>query len=886
MFSNTKVATFLISILIGLFLAAAWFGYKNLAIDSITPLQAFPKNTAFILEIPEPQTFFQNLNNKNTFWADLITNNKINEFSQFASELLTQSKDDKKLNLLFNQPFYLSLISNAKNTNNLLLITKTNSLSLESLDTKLFSKLKKAYYLAPIKDLKFAKLQTTSSSYFLAQSKGLFIISTDSTLIQTVLNQISDEKELTNSSDYKRLKMTQGKRADAYLTIAYANSKEVLESELNSNKPLDVSSFANYSVLDIILKPDELLLNGYTSAFDSLNQYLSSFENQKGQKSQLPSSLPYFTESFVSINLSDYRSYIKKQTQSAQSKKEHLLVDKMINGNSLAITEQWWAGEMALVIDAKQREYAVFTAKSGRDAFRLLADIAHQSQPRIITENYRGLKIKEINSPYFLRSQFGTLFSGFKEVFFCVIDEAVIFSKNIPDIKNYIDALILGNNLSKNESYIEFSDNLSDDAILRIYSKTPTKSHPFLNLFTSKDKSLFTNFENVIENIKGIGIQISNKNNLFYTGLFITHGKNMVEKTSAWQVELEAPIAAGPFLVKNHASKGNSILIQDEFNTLYFLNDKGDVVWSQPLKERIKSQIFAVDYYKNEKWQYLFNTSNFLYLIDITGNTVGDYPIQLNSEASNGLQVLDYKNNKDYRIIIAGKNGELYNYELNGRLLKGWHAENTRKEISKPLNYLMTNNKDYLIFEASNGNIIMTDRRGDKRMEVRQSFTNALGSDLYINRTNRSKGIMLTTDTKGNLVYIPKTGAVKKTSFGTWSENHYFLYADFNGNNEMDFIYLDNNKLRVFDKFKNVLLSFDFNNPIQLKPQVFTLNNKKVLGVVDQTEKRLYLFDKNGLLSEKIRKGNTNFVYGKLNKNTAPSLLIGLDKSIYNYPLD
>ena len=195
------------------------------------------------------------------------------------------------------------------------------------------------------------------------------------------------------------------------------------------------------------------------------------------------------------------------------------------------------------------------------------------------------------------------------------------------------------------------------------------------------------------------------KNDLYYTGLFINHGTKAKEEASAWQTDLEAPVAAGPFIVNNHTINGKNILVQDEFNTLYYINEKGDIVWSQSIREPIISKTFSVDYFKNGKWQYLFNTSNFLYLIDINGNAVSDYPIQLNATASNGIQVLDYNNKKDYRIIIACANGELYNYEINGRLLKDWNAENTRKEIVKPLTHLITNKKDYLIFEAKKLNI-------------------------------------------------------------------------------------------------------------------------------------------------------------------------------------
>ena len=888
MLSNTKIPTIIIPILLGLFLLAAWFGYKHLDIVDIDPIQAFPKNTTFVLEIPDPTSFFENLNEENAFWADLISDIKTKELNNLFNELFSQGAENEKLSLFLRQPFYLSLVKNEENKTDFLLVTKQNGFSLESLNSKLFSKIENLEYSKPENDSSFSKLKMDASLCFLTQSKGLIFISSGEKNIQNSLDQITNENDFIKSADFNQLKMTRGKRADAYLYIDYTNANDFFRNQLKetSLSQLKLSSFANFSVLDIILKKDELLLNGYTSAHDSLNQYLTTFQNQKGQKSQLAISLPYSTKSFISINLSDYHAFIEKQIELAKLENSKIAIDKMINRNSSDITEHWWAGEMALVIDENQREYAVFTAKSGREAFRLLADIAHQSQPSIITENYRELKIKEINSAHFLKSQFGTLFSGFNEVFFCVIDEAVIFSKSIPDLKNYIDALILGNNLSKNEAYIEFSDNLSDDAIIRVYSKTLQPNHPLFDVFSENGAAFLKDYSESIKHIQGIGIQISNKNNLFYTGLFFSHGTNRIEKSSAWQIELDAPIAVGPFLVKNHTTNGNNILVQDEFNTLYFFNEMGDIIWSQQLKEIIKSQIFSVDYYKNRKWQYVFNTANYLYLIDINGNAVGNYPIQLNSEATNGLQILDYANKKDYRLFIACQNGELYNYEINGRLLKGWQPDNTRKKISKPINHLITNNKDYLIAEAENGNIIMTDRRGNKRMEVRTSFTNALGSDVYVNRTNRSKGMMLTTDTEGTLVYIPATGSVNKTSFGKMSEKHYFLYADFTGNTEMDFIYLDNNKLRIFDKFKNILLSYDFNNPITLKPQVFTYKNKTIVGIVDQIEKQLYLFDKNGLLADKMHKGSTSFVVGKLAHKGAPCLLIGLDKSIYNYPLD
>lgn len=888
MLSNNKIPAIIIIVLIALFSAAAWYGYTKLSESVLDPIQIFPDETALILEIPNFQEFQNILHAENEFWADLIEINEIKELNLLTDKIQALSIKDEKINAFFNNSAYLTCLNTTENKTVFLLVTKQNKLNLKTLEEELFSALEDYEYTAPNQTNSYASLQSKSGLIYIEEFKGLFLISNDLATIEISKNQLLNEKAFISSNDFLRLKSTRGKRANAYIYINYNNADKALAKQRTAKTKSSVqeSSFANFGVFDIILKKEELLLNGYTTAYDSLNQYLSSFQNQQGKKTELANSFPYSTESFIAFNLSDYRTFIEKQINLANYQNEKASIDKIIHANSHEITEQWWAGEMALLIDDKQNKYAVFSAKSGRETFRLLADIAHQTQPRIITEIYREQKIKEINSSAFLKSQFGSLFSDFKEVYFCVIDEAVIFSKSQTEIKSYIDALILGNNLSKNESYIEFSDNLSDDAIIRVYSKTLKSSHPIYDYFNIDTKALYSKFQRLIEHSKGIGIQISNKNDLFYTGLIINHGTTSVEKASAWQTDLEAPIAAGPFVVKNHNTQASSILVQDEFNILYFINSKGDIVWSQTLKEKIISDVISVDLYKNGKWQYLFNSLNYLYLIDINGNSINDYPIKLNSEATNGLQVLDYDRNKEYRILIAGKNGELYNYELSGRLLKGWKAENTRKEISKPISHLVANKKDYIIAEADNGNIIMTDRRGNKRMEIRKAFTNALGSDIYVNRTNSSKGVMLSTDTEGNLVYIPEQGPISKTSFGKMSAEHFFLYADLDKNTEMDFIYLDGKSLRVYDKFKKVLLSHDFNNPIALKPQLFESNNKVYLGIVDPIEKQLYIFDKDGLIQDKTRKGNSQFVSAKLEKTSSPSILIGFDNSIFNYPFD
>jgi len=494
---------------------------------------------------------------------------------------------------------------------------------------------------------------------------------------------------------------------------------------------------------------------------------------------------------------------------------------------------------------------------------------------------YKGVKMKEINFPYYLYTQFGPSFANFKKTYFAVIDELVIFAHNIKDLKAYLDLLEDGHILNKNEDYLAFSDNLSKNSNFTFYIKSPnTKNGLFQSLPTALQKELSSKAF-VKKDLAGFGLQLNWKNKMLYTGIFADLAGKVITNSSQWQVNLDSHIISGPFIVKDHSNNSHKYIVFDDFRQMYLINEQGDIVWKKQLEELPMSDVFEVDYYKNGKIQYLFNTENYLHLIDLTGNMVKGYPVQLNSSATAGLSLIDYNANKDYRILIPTENGKIYNYKKDGSLLKGWKSKNTRRTIIKPISHVVANSKDYLIAEADNGNILMFNRKGEVRLEIRKSFSNALGSNIFANRTN-SKGMMVTTDTEGKFIYIPEKGKVKTTDFGTFSKEHYFIYTDFTGNGNYDFIYLDGQALTVYDKFKKSILSYVFEHPIQSKPKVFTVSGRKVLGVLDKESQKLYIFNSNGLISSKFV-GNTDFI---IDDGETPIVLIGKGKALMKYSLD
>ena len=74
-------------------------------------------------------------------------------------------------------------------------------------------------------------------------------------------------------------------------------------------------------------------------------------------------------------------------------------------------------------------------------------------------------------------------------------------------------------------------------------------------------------------------------------------------------------------------------------------------------------------YYKNNKKQILFSSSNKVYSYDRKGNSLIGFPfINPSESAIKFLNVIDYDKSKRYRIITSHDNGEIYFLNKNGNL--------------------------------------------------------------------------------------------------------------------------------------------------------------------------------------------------------------------------
>ena len=147
------------------------------------------------------------------------------------------------------------------------------------------------------------------------------------------------------------------------------------------------------------------------------------------------------------------------------------------------------------------------------------------------------------------------------------------------------------------------------------------------------------------------------------------------------------------------------------------------------------SEIYQIDFYRNNKLQYLFNTPTKLYLLDRNGNHVAKYPFSLPEKASSGLSVFDYDSNRDYRIFLPLNDRKVYLFDKTGARVPGWNIPQTEGIVSQPVQFFRSSGSDYIIFSDKYRNYIM-DRRGNNRVTPQKSFVRNSKSPFFIEHPN------------------------------------------------------------------------------------------------------------------------------------------------------
>lgn len=418
----------------------------------------------------------------------------------------------------------------------------------------------------------------------------------------------------------------------------------------------------------------------------------------------------------------------------------------------------------------------------------------------------------------------------------------IFFADKSEDLVPLIGDLRSGNFLTNNGSFNSYKNqNFPEEFNYLVYNSPNQMAEDIPSFFNLKSE----NGENPFENFRHFSFSVTYQDQLFkYRFHLMNESENInKEENVLWTLNLDSAATMPACSFVNHVSGENEIVIQDNNNVLYLINAKGTVLWKKKLNEKILSTIYTVDIYKKNKYQLLFNTKNYLHLIDRNGKYVETYPVKLPAESSSEMSLFDYDNDKDYRIFIPCKNNSIYNYSIHGMLQEKFATVKTENEVSIPVQYVKVGPSDYLVALDKEGKIYTFSRKGAGRIGLR-NWTNINMTSFYVDAGNSVSSTYL--------VYVDdKNGLINKISFDDTKEiiklhseieNASIAFSMIDDNRSMDLIVTKNNFFQAYNFSGNLILEKNLEMPLS-KTNYFNDESHSVYYSLSEDKTQLIVFD-------------------------------------------
>jgi hypothetical protein len=888
------------------------------------PLKAIPLSASVIIRVNDFNALFEKITHNNNIWNELQTIPPFNRVKKQLYFLDSMMRSDPEVSeILEKGPSYISAHVTGKDRISLMHVLQLPPHIQERKINGLISRFlihsgtiqTRIYEGINLHEVALLD-ESDVGNFCYAVYRDILMISFSTTVLEDAIRQLQQPESLITDKGFNKIVSVAGKNVDANVFINFAQFPRSLSVFVRPDYKSEVRSlknFASWGELDVNLLPDVLLMNGFIQPSDSLPSFAKVLMGQSSQRIRADEMLPSSVAACLSMSISnpgkyfdDYHAFLRglgKYTtynNTLQSLNNAYGIQLPDDLSDLMDEEITLAFDNPRQTDSGPDVYILLRIKSKSQAEGQLKSmlekmaVVDKKSPDAYQSHYAfdaelNFTLYHFPVHQLISKVYGDLFSALDEHYFVLLDNYLVFSGSERALKYLIQNYILNKTLQNDPAYKEFKNNLSPRSNLVIYGNLSKSQGVFSDyLIETIGKSWFDHL-GIFQKIQSSGIQIVANNDMLYSNIvlkYLSAYHNAAE--TVWESKLDTLALMKPVFVINHQTQQNEVFVQDMNNNIYLINQAGRILWKIPLAERINSDIFQIDYFRNRKLQLVFSTRNEIYMIDRNGNFVEKYPVKLRSPATCGLSVFDYDETRDYRLFIACEDKRIYAYTGDGNLLSGWAFNETESEVTQPVNHFRIGDKDFLVFGDRLKTYIL-DRKGNTRVQVETYFTHSANNNYLLNLpvdgTNPS---IVTTDTTGKAYFIGFTGEVRTLDFGsTYTNRHFFDVRDLNGDGQAEFIYLEGTKLTVYNADKSKLFTYKFEEPILSKPMVYQFSaTDRKLGIVSKFKNQIYLINNNGELYKGFPlQGNTSFSIGNFGDSLSRfNLVVGSrDNYLYNY---
>jgi len=314
----------------------------------------------------------------------------------------------------------------------------------------------------------------------------------------------------------------------------------------------------------------------------------------------------------------------------------------------------------------------------------------------------------------------------------------------------------------------------------------------------------------------------------------------------------ESSIINRSWLVTSHRGKGYYVLLQDALHQLYFLDPAGNLLWKKTLEGAITTDLVEIDYYKNNKTQYLFATNQQLHLLDYHGREITRYPHPLHQPGQPvQLRVVDYNHDKNYRFLMATAQGDIYLKDKHYRSLPAWNPKALGQGFSSTPFHIRVQSKDYFLALQMNGTLQALNRKGQQYPGFPVDLKAAIQNPLLVRKGKTVDDITLValTDT-GQHICLNLAGHMQETVQLDRSEDtaRFILCPNHATGSQYVIMRQDRSKVVVMDEAKNLLCELP-HQAQHLLLQYYNFGGSHQFYVLTDTDNQLtFLYDHTGKL--------------------------------------
>ena len=767
------------------------------------------------------------------------------------------------------------------------------------------------------------------NSVFYSFAEELLLVSSKSLLVEQAIRQLPTDGILKDDY-FRKVNKTMSTQAEVSWYVNHSYFPDFAGQFLNGSTKIKVDEFgetqrvnirrklqafkdfASWTELDFRFKDDHISLSGISAADDSLNHFLSVFADQNPVRFSAEDILPNNTSFFCSFAFSNKEAFFSHLDEyfthsdfyytreermkrfdrgfraNVQSDFSKIVNDELIVAStSVPVNPDEKTTYFILHTEGKSSAEKQFLALLNNYASRREMEVDELKNSFAVDEEV-SYEVYKFPYPSFPGTWLGNPFGMAKARFVTFFGNYMVFSNSEQGIRDYLRSMTLGATLTRNIRYQRFKQNSSARANMHVFVDVNRAFGLKSELFSEEIIQLLNEKEESIRKFGALSWQLQHEKGIYFNSIVAGFSPNAREEAqTTWQSNIGSNIIIKPQLVVNHDDLASrEIIVQDEEFNLHQITSEGRVRWTMPLSGQVLGEIRQVDYYVNGRLQYLFNTKEKLYLVDRNGNNVAHFPVDFSSPATNGVNVFDYHNNRDYRYFTAHEDKSVVAYDKSGDKIGGWVFGKTDHEVTTQVQHFRIGSRDYIVFKDKS-KIYIQNRRGETRVETSSWFENSK-NQLALNLNGKPK--IVATDLSGKVHYIYFDGSHEEKKTGNFSEDHFFIVDDLDGNDIPDFVFADGDELVVMDENGKKLFDEDFENPLKNTPNIYTFGPKlKKIGVTDAVSNSIYLFNPDGDLHDGFPlRGNTEFSIGKLaDSDQGLSLIVGSEGGkLFNYSLN